>query len=199
MANSKRSFGIGSIIGLGIVGLVIVVIMFGLSLRGQAITLRNQYKAKEKTVQTAHDNMWKTIQQKFEVGDEYKSGFIASIAAAAEGRKGGTLFKSVQENMPGLAPDLYREIMATIEGKRDMLKREMDTEVDVARQFNTLIEKWNIFPFGMFLGDTTLIDAKIITSGRTSNAWESGQDDEVSLREKPKAIKFPVRAPSTQQ
>ena len=177
------------IVPLAIVGvffvLIVGVFFYSLNVKNQAIILKESYLAKEKTVQTAHDNMWKTIKQKFDVTDEYKSGFILSVQAVVEGRKGGALFKTVQENMPGLSPDLYKEVMATIEGKRDMLKREMDTEVDIARQYNSFVQN----PYHSLFVDSTRIEPKIITSGKTSEAWSTGEDNDTSLRDSDNAPK----------
>jgi hypothetical protein len=172
------------LICVGIVFITLLgVCMQGCSIRSREIDLRRAYVANEKAIQTSHDNMWKTISQKYQIGNEWKEGFIKTINAVVEGRKGGMLFKNVQENMQGLPDNVTREVMATIEGKRDMLMRQMNTGVDKAREHNALVEKWNIPPFSMFLASTEMIDAKIITSGRTSEAWESGQDNSVKLGE----------------
>lgn len=181
-------------IGLGIVLVLLLGFgMTGCSIRSREIDLRRAYLANEKAIQTAHDNMWKTISQKYELSNEWKDGFIAVINAAVEGRKGGALFKSVQENMNGLPDNVVREVMATVEGKRDMLTRQMNQGIDKAREHNAHVEKWNIVPFSMFLASTEMIDAKIITSGRTNQAWESGEDNDVSLKKSDE--KKPAKAP----
>ena len=172
---------IGGIIGSIVLALVLSVFFTYVSYYNRAVTLRESYLAMEKTVQTAHDNMWKQIKQKYEVTDDYKDGFIKTINAIASGRTGGSLIKVVHENMAqGLPDNLYKEVLATIEGKRDMLKRTMDQEVDVAREYNTLVTS---FWGRLFVGGPR-IDAKLITSGKTGEAWSTGEDNDTSLKGK---------------
>lgn len=171
-----------TIIVLGVfVGIAVLAIsLFGwfISVKNRQVALREQYDASQKVIQTAHDNMWKTIQQKYNVANTYKDGFNESVRAVVQGRTGGALFKSVQENMPGLTPEMYKEVMATIEGKRDMLRNSMNTSVDIARTYNTFVQS---APQSWIL-DNTKIDARIITSGKTSDAYQSGQDDDITIK-----------------
>jgi hypothetical protein len=176
------------IVGGGFIGVVLVLfISMFVYIRGvqvKAMTLKEQYMATEKEIQTSHDNMWKTIKEKFSLSEAYKDGFVQSINAIVAGRTGGGLVKVVQENMPGLSPDIYKEVMATVEGKRDMLKRSMDTSVDVARQYNTFVQG-GIIPHSWIV-DSTRIDPKVITSANTDKAWESGQDNDTLIPAKGK-------------
>ena len=165
---------VGGLFLLAVV-LVISFLVYMRSVQVQAMTLKEQYMATVKEIQTSHDNLWKTIKDKFALSESYKEGFIQSIDAIVVGRQGGGLIKVVQENMPGLSPDIYREVMATVEGKRDMLKRSMDTSVDMARQYNTYVQG-GIIPHAWFV-DSTRINPKIITSGQTNEAWSSGEDN----------------------
>jgi len=157
---------------LGAVTLVAMVLWY-FNIQNQAMALHERYNSSQKVIQTAHDNMWKVIKGKAKLTDDFKNGFIKSIDAVVVGRTGGALIKSVQENMPGLPDGMYKEVLATIEGKRDMLKREMDTSVDIAREFNTYIKTK---PRSYFLSETP-IDAHIITSSQTEEAYQTGKDD----------------------
>jgi len=167
---------------LGFFALVIVVvgitIIAKMNIESTQISLNEQYKAQLKVEESVEDNMWKQISQKYTVADAYKDGFIKSVNAVVQGREGGSLIKMVQEQMPGLSDDIYKDVEATIEGKRDEMNRANQMSADIAREYNTYVmSPWH----GWALADTAPINAQIITSGRAQQSIQTGQDNDVSL------------------
>lgn len=156
----------------------ISIVIWGIGVYNKDIDYRTRFAALDSDKALAHDNMWKTISQKYQIADAYKDGFVKSIDAAVEGRKGGSLFKSVQENMTGLSPEVYKDVMATIEGKRDMFMRVQQIQVDIVREDDNLRNK---FPTSIIVGGKPQLVAKIITSTNTVEAVRTGVDDNINL------------------
>lgn len=174
------------IAGLAISGVVLITLVslffMSMSYKNTAVDLRLKFEASQKDVRLTHTNMWQTIKQKVAVNDEYQKAFIEVVKETVKGRTGGALFKSVTEGMPGLPADTYKMIMATIEGKRDELKNKQEIMVDVAKDYNALLEKpWSGFWCGLW-GERTKLEAEIMTSSATEKAWETKKDDDISIR-----------------
>lgn len=168
-------------IGLGIVLLIAVILGFWvMSIYNGEVELRNRYLAQEKVIETTHDNMWKTIKQKYKISDKYENAFKDGLKTLVVGRQGGSLFKSSGEanTQLGLPTDLYKDMMNTIEGKRAEFKRSQDTFGDIWRQHKTYIETT---PNSIFVGSKTLEEPKMITSTTTEGVIKSGKDDDISF------------------
>jgi hypothetical protein len=139
------------------------------------ITFDNETRAN----QADYDNMWKTIAQKYQIKGDYEQTFKELFQSVADGRKGGSLFKSVQESVPGLDTTIYREMMATIEGKRNQFQSRQMKLSDIKAEHDKLI---GTFPGNFICIGATPLQLKMITSSRTDNAFATGQDDEVDLK-----------------
>jgi len=174
-------------LGLGLIGVVFAlglwVVFHGLSVIRTDNGIRNQFKANTQKVTLVHDEMWKDISQKTQLSDEYKGMVIAAVNAVAQGRQGGSLFKSIQEAAPttNIDTSIIKEIMATVEGKRHELTEIQNTLLQLQKEDNDLRSD----PInGLFLSGREELEVKLITSSRTRNAQETGVDDDVSLRGK---------------
>ncbi len=168
-------------VGIGVVVLIAVICGFWvMGIYNGEVELHNRYLAQQKAIETTHDTMWKTIKQKYKINDKYENAFKDGLKTLVVGRQGGSLFKSSGEanTQLGLPTDLYKDMMATIEGKRNEFKRSQDTFADVWRQHKTYIEK---MPNSFFVGSRTLTEPKMITSTATEAVIESGKDDDISF------------------
>ena len=84
----------------------------------QEISLRQQSEAQRGKIEGVHDKMWKVLQQKAQVTDEYKSAFESIYPKLIEGRysKGdGSLMKWIKESNPNFDVSLYKDLMQSIE------------------------------------------------------------------------------------
>lgn len=177
----------GLIIGGSVLGVIIVLLVVALCIGGwimgiynTEVKLRNVYEAKHKTIETAHDTMWKSVSQKYKISKDYENTFLNGLRAVATGREGGSVFKSNNESSSqlGLSTDVFNQMMATIEGQRAMLKREQDTMVDMYRQHKNHCE---VFPNSLLIGNRVLPEPQIISSTRTKDAFETGVDNDISM------------------
>ena len=176
----------GTIIGLGVAGVVIVAILFW------AIGLSNTYnkkletgKAFQKNSEVVFDNTWKTIQQQAGVTTEYKEGFreiyVELMDARYKNDAGAgqqTLMKWVTEANPQFDASLYKTLMNTIEGSRNAFTMEQKKLIDIDRELKTMKVT---FPNSLVLGNKPELGIKLVTSAKTEAAFESGQDNEVDL------------------
>lgn len=167
------------VIAVAIILIVVPIIAWVIGTSNTEIKLRNQFDAAETVIELTHDTMWKTISQKYKMSDKYKDGFIEVVNSTVKGRDGGSLIKFVQESNPTLSENLYKEIMATIEGKRDLLQSKQQIVLDISVTHKNLI---STFPTSLVVGKRAPLEVKLITSTRSSNAVETGKDDDVELK-----------------
>lgn len=164
-------------------GVAIVLVMFGIAsvfyvfgiLNGE-VSLRVRYEAQENVVESTMDNMRKTLMNQYSVSKEFAETFVKCVALQAEGRKGGSLFKSVTEasgNTPqAFTPELASKMMNSIEGKLSEFKRAQDVWVDVWREHKTYC---STMPNAIFVGGKVFPKPQVISSEVSKAAMESGK------------------------
>jgi hypothetical protein len=173
---------------LGIVALVVLVGVFflmSISYKTQEVQVRNAAVAQQKSCEAFFDKMWKILQQKAQITDQYKEAFKEIYPALMEGRygneKGGSLMKWVQESNPSFDVSLYKDLMASVEAERTGFFREQNKLIDLKREHDNLLDQ----PVsGFFLGGKQKIEIIIVTSTRTGQAFATGKDDDVDLYKK---------------
>jgi len=148
-----------------------------------AKTLKNQYDAKLKANEAIFDNMWKKITQSHQVTGEQKEALKSIFVDYAKARtspNAGAVMNWVKEAIPNPDLSLYKTLLNVITGSRDEWTANQVALVDIAREYNLMLEK---FPSNVLLGAFGFqkIDAKIISSTRTDAAFKSGKDDDVKL------------------
>jgi len=166
--------------GVLLCGLAVVagIGLYWMSTYNRAVMLENKFNAIVSENKTSMDNMWKTIQQKYQIKSDYSREMVQLMNAAIEGRKGGSLFKSTTEAMPGLDASIYKDVMASIEGKRDMFKRSQDMQIEIKREHDNIR---TTMPSSIFVGSRPELKLQLVTSTRTDNAFATGKDDDVHL------------------
>lgn len=179
----------GTIKGLIIGGVLLLVVLIIASMwigySNEEKALRVDFSNAQRASQVDFDNMWKTIQQKYQIKGDYEDTLKGIFAEMARGREGGSLFKSVTESIPGLDTTVYRELMATIEGKRNQFQSYQLKLSDLKAQHDKLL---SLFPGSLFVGGRPPLQIKLVTSARTESAFESGQDNDVDLRDTRKPV-----------
>lgn len=170
----------GTIVALCSVGAILLLVIIGISwyfgiINGE-VRLANRYDAQFNVRETSLDTMRKTLMNQFKVTQEYADKFIAVVSEQAEGRKGGTLFKSSTESQSlGLTPDLYKSMLASIEGQLQEFKRAQDTLTDVWREHKTYCET---APNSFFVSGRVKPKPEMVSSEVTKTAIKTGKLDD---------------------
>ena len=178
--------GKGAMIAIAAVACVLLFGMVGcgmyVSYNNSEVGLRNQIKMKQTDNKSEFDNMWKKIKQTAQVTDAAKEALQEIFVQHAQARTtgGGGLMKWVQESVPNVQPDSmpFKTLMNIITSSRDRWTMRQKELLDFKREHDNILDK---IPSGWFLAGRQKIDVKIVTSGRTEAAFESGMDDDVDV------------------
>lgn len=192
MVNAGRLNGGGTrILALGCLGFIgiffiIVLISAGViwSHRNTAVALDEQIKAQYLSNQSNYDNMWKRFKEMAQVtdmqADDVKKVYGDIISSRYN--DSSLLFQMVQEQNPQMNSSLYTKLQNEISAGRTEFDRNQTKILDQIREYNTFIRKHvvmnAIFHFKELDGSKYMV-----TSGRTDNAFETGKDDEIKLRD----------------
>jgi len=178
MRNFSPTFAACSVMLCGFV-LVVVMTALGIGLwifgiYNTEVSLSVRYEAQNKVVETSLDTMRNTLQNEYRINREFAETFLQCAQTNVEGRKGGSLFKSVQEasgNVPQtFTPELAVAMMNTISGELAAFKRSQDTLVDVWREHETFCKK---MPNSFFVGGRSLPEPVVISSTTSKETMET--------------------------
>lgn len=143
--------------------------------------LRAQAEAQLGKVEGVHDKMWKVLQQKAQVSNEYKDAFSEIYPALIEGRYSqgdGSLMKWITEANPTFDTSLYKDLMLSIELLRTEFEKAQSRMLDIVREHNVLL---TTVPSKWFVSNTERIEYTIVSSTRSKNVMATGLDDDISL------------------
>lgn len=175
----KKIIGI-SIAVIVLIGAVTVLGMY-FSYNNQDARLRAQAEAQRGKIEGVHDKMWKVLQQKAQVSNEYKNAFSEIYPALIEGRYSqgdGSLMKWIQEANPNFDTSLYKDLMQSIEIQRTEFAKVQERMLDIIREHNVLL---TTVPSKWFVSNKEQIEYTIISSTRSKTVMTTGLDDDVSL------------------
>ena len=175
----KKIIGI-SIAVIVLIGTITVLGMY-FSYNNQDARLRAQAEAQRGKIEGVHDKMWKVLQQKAQVSNEYKNAFSEIYPALIEGRYSqgdGSLMKWIQEANPNFDTSLYKDLMQSIEIQRTEFAKVQERMLDIIREHNVLL---TTVPSKWFVSNTELIEYTIISSTRSKTVMTTGLDDDVKL------------------
>ena len=146
------------------------------------IALRTEVEAQRGKVEGVHDKMWKVLQQKAQVTDEYKDAFSEIYPAIMEGRysgqNDGSLMKWVTEQNPNFDTSLYKDLMQSIEILRTEFQHNQEKMLDLIREHTTLC---TTYPSKWFIKNTSPIEYTVISSTVTKEVMRTGTDDKIDL------------------
>ena len=165
------------VVALG--GIVLASMYF--SYNNREISLRKECDAQKGKVEGVYDKMWKVVQQKAQVSNEYKESFHEIYADIIGGRYSGEsdpLFKVIHEANPQFDASLYKDLMQSIEILRTEFQHSQERMIDLIREHEVLI---STYPSKWFVTNKTPIDYTIISSTKAKRTMETGLDDDVSL------------------
>jgi hypothetical protein len=174
----------GTLIGLGvflILGMSIVFWAIGVSNAEKKLYLSG--KAAQQNSEIVFDNTWKTIQTQASVTEKYKEGFreiyVELMDARYKNDAGAgqqTLMKWVQEANPQFDASLYAKLMNTIEGSRNAFTMEQKKLIDIDREHKAMKA---VFPNSLIIGGRPDLDIKLVTSGKTKEAFSTGEENDI--------------------
>lgn len=178
----------GLIIGLVILGLFIctgaVAVMVGLGWHNQAVELEVGFEAQVKANESTYDKMWKVIKKKANVTDKYSQDFRKSYSEIMQGRYGDSqnrqqaMWNWIKEQNPQLDPSLFKELSNSIEALHnefDLVQKKM---ISIKANHEKLRRR---FPSSIIVGSRPELELKMVTSGKTDKAFQTGKDDDVSV------------------
>ena len=143
--------------------------------------LRAQAEAQLGKIEGVHDKMWKVLQQKAQVSNEYKDAFSEIYPALIEGRYSqgdGSLMKWITEANPTFDTSLYKDLMLSIELLRTEFEKAQSRMLDIVREHNVLL---TTMPSKWFVSNTERIEYTVISSTRSKTVMATGLDDDISL------------------
>lgn len=145
------------------------------------VRLRNLAEAQRGNIENVYDRMWKILQQKAKVSDQYRDTFKEIYPKLIEGRYSqgdGTLMKWIQESNPQFDVSLYKDLMNSIEVERTVFSNEQKKMLDIVREHNNLIKT---VPGRWLVTNDMEIDYTVISSTRSKAVMENGTDDDIDL------------------
>lgn len=167
-------------LALGVAVMVLVVSMMWMGAHNKEVSLRNQFKAQQKSNESSFDKTWKIIQQQAGVPAQERESFKATyvdIMAATKGVAGnGQLASFFTQSKIDISPDLFKKLMTTIESQRESFHRDQQHLLKIKQQHDDILAQ---MPSSLFVGGRETLNAKIVTSAKTSAAFESGEDNEL--------------------
>lgn len=173
------------LVGFGIVVLLCGVAIFGkgVSVYNTNVDLSTKIEAKQKANEANFDAMWKKIAQVSQVSDKYKDGLKEVLIAYTGERKTESdqlLMNWIKEAVPQFDSSIYKQINNIVVGSRDDFYKNQAILIDMSREQQNFIKK---FPNNIFCTVLNIkpIEIKVVTSGKTDKAFESGKEDDINL------------------
>lgn len=164
---------------LAIIAFVALTIFYGMSVVNKEETLRVATANQQKVCMAYFDKMWKVIHQDAKVADQYKEAFKEIYPKLIDGRySSGELMKWVQESNPDFNITLYSKVMNAIEAQREGFFSEQEQLLSIKQEHDNLLVT---MPSKWFLGGVKPVEVKIITSAKTEETFQTGQENDVEL------------------
>jgi len=175
----------GTLITLGVLSLLTMMFVFwaiGVSNAEKKLYLSG--KAAQQNSEVVFDNTWKTIKLEAGVTEQYKDGFreiyVELMDARYKNDAGAgqqTLMKWVQEANPQFDASLYAKLMNTIEGSRNAFTMEQKKLIDIDREHKSMKA---VFPNSLIIGGRPDLEIKLVTSGKTKEAFSTGEENDIN-------------------
>lgn len=175
------------VIFVGIIGVGLVSLIWGVSVYNTQAGLKNQYEMKVTDNRNEYDNVWKKISQVCQIAESKKDAFkeiFTSYASARTSEGSGKVMTWVKENAPtGVDLKVFDNAQNIIVSSRDAFVMRQKELIAVAESYNKNLV---VMPRGFVLKlfGFERIEPKIVTSTRTEEAFQSGKDDDTTLFKK---------------
>ncbi len=180
----------GGLIALGVAALAIGFVAVNYFTYANAgATYETTIKAKYDDNRQILASYGQTISESVQIPGMARDDLIAVTNAAMEGRYGENgsqaVFQWIQENYPGsVSPQLYTNIQTSITAGRQNFSDNQRILIDTKRSYEAaLLRPWDSFWLRLAgFPRIDLDDYNIVTSARSDEAFESGQDNGMTLR-----------------
>lgn len=202
-SNPKPRRGLWIAVGVLLVCLVYTLCIY-IRFYNRSVELEAAIEAQYQSNQNAYDKMWKTIRETAQVPDKYKDDFkelLVTEVPAKYGKEGSkAMFQWFQDRDLKLPQELYSQVQNVIEGNRTSFQNSQDRILDQQRAYRTHLGRFghgflaNMGGFPRAVtgthapasdtdgdGRMTVFDYEIVTSGRTADAFATGQDEEIDV------------------
>ena len=105
--------------------IVVLIVLVGMyfTYNNKEVSLRKEINAQRGKIESVHDKMWKVIQQKAEVSEQYRETFEKIYPELISGRyanDGNNAMKWIQEANPDFDTSLYKDLQQAIEIQREL-------------------------------------------------------------------------------
>lgn len=157
--------------------IIIAIVGMNFSYNNQEVRLRNLAEAQRGNIENVYDRMWKILQQKAQVTDQYKEAFreiYPELIAGRYSQGDGSLMKWIQESNPQFDASLYKDLMNSIEVERTYFSNEQKKMLDIIREHTNLL---HTVPAKWFVGGKQEIAYTVISSTRAKSVMQGGTDD----------------------
>ena len=96
-------------------------VFWGVGVSNNEKTLRNKIEMQQEATEIFYTKLWEVLKSKAGVANEYAEQFKEIQLGVMEGRysQGGEMMKWIQEAGVELSPELYADVMNSIEGERN--------------------------------------------------------------------------------
>jgi hypothetical protein len=161
--------------------LFVVVTFYGVSTHNTAISLESQFEAVQNDNKNQYDNMVKKIMKSAQVTKK-QAEFIGKIIIDHAKSRGGsgpmTLVNAVKESIPTIPDKAWTNLQNIITSSHDRFASAQTRLLDIKREHDIL--RMSI-PSSFIVGGRNELEAIIVTSSRTENAFTTGKDDDMEL------------------
>lgn len=169
------------VLAFAFLGVTALVMYF--SYDNKYVTLNNLYEAQISQDKLIHDEMWKILQQKAGVSENYAESFNKNYTNIMDARykTGGEMMKWITESNPNFDVALYKDLSTSIEVYRTKFTMVQTKLVSIHNEMKNLL---TLFPSRIFvasIGGHILPELNIVTSTRTDGAFVTGKDDDTKL------------------
>lgn len=173
-----------------LIGLLVAIVIGGIAIFGKGVSVYNtnvdlstKIEAKQKANEANFDAMWKKIAQVSQVSDKYKDGLKEVLIAYTGERKTESdqlLMNWIKEAVPQFDSSIYKQINNIVVGSRDDFYKNQAILIDMSREQQNFIKR---FPNNIYCAVLNIkpIEIKVVTSGKTEKAFESGKEDDIKL------------------
>lgn len=161
----------------------IIYVAMNISYNNYANRVEVTAENKEQACQVDYDAMWKIIQQQAGVVDKYEEAFKEIYSDLINGRYSdgdgrGQLMSWIHEHNPNFDPGLFSKLMNTIESLRiDFATRQKEL-IAIQEEYNKSLVT---FPGSHFIGDREKMKVTIITSSKTKEIYDTGEENDIDI------------------
>jgi len=172
-----------AILGTVFLSAFFVLIMY-MGAHNTEVSLRNKFKAQQKANESSFDKTWKIIQQNAQVSERERDSFKEAFTDIMSEQKGiageGKLASFFTQSKIDISPELFKKLMTTIESQRESFHRDQQKLLNIVEQHDNILTE---LPSSIFVGGREKLEAIIVTSSKTNEAFSAGEDNEVNLFE----------------